>query len=293
MKVFISWSGNRSKQVAEGLRDWLPVVIQVVKPWMSDPDMMKGVRWMQQLTHELQQTNVGIFCLTKENLNSRWINFEAGAISKSPDALIWTYLIDLKHEDVDGPLYQFHHSLAKKEETRKLVMSVNHALGRRKIHDNVVNTAFENSWPDLQKVLEAKAQRPARNGNTAKQSVEKTVKETFNLIRQVSRDIDDLLARQERLDRVMADPAAGVAEQILRRDIDNLLSETDSPLSGVERERAVNQIVRLIAASTQAAPEKRSAMYAKKLKEVLPPQRGRVAQKGSKGQVSNRPRPKT
>jgi hypothetical protein len=33
--VFISWSGERSKLIAEAFYEWLPMVIQSAKPWMS------------------------------------------------------------------------------------------------------------------------------------------------------------------------------------------------------------------------------------------------------------------
>ena len=34
MHVFISWSGERSKALAVALRDWLPLVLHYVEPWV-------------------------------------------------------------------------------------------------------------------------------------------------------------------------------------------------------------------------------------------------------------------
>ena len=34
MKVFISWSGQRSKTVALAFRDWLPLMFETIEPWM-------------------------------------------------------------------------------------------------------------------------------------------------------------------------------------------------------------------------------------------------------------------
>lgn len=68
MKVFISWSGPRSKAVAEALRDWLPDVMQALKPWVSSEDIRKGKQWNLELTRELEGTHVGVICLTPENL---------------------------------------------------------------------------------------------------------------------------------------------------------------------------------------------------------------------------------
>ena len=36
MKVFINWSKERSRHIAQSLRDWLPCVLQEVEPWMSN-----------------------------------------------------------------------------------------------------------------------------------------------------------------------------------------------------------------------------------------------------------------
>jgi hypothetical protein len=42
MNVFISWSGERSKKVAELLDNWLQCVLQSVKPWMSSRGIDRG-----------------------------------------------------------------------------------------------------------------------------------------------------------------------------------------------------------------------------------------------------------
>src|SRR5882724_417299 len=52
MNVFISWSGVRSKALAEVLSDWLPRVIQVLDPWVS-PDIEKRKRWSHVMSEQL------------------------------------------------------------------------------------------------------------------------------------------------------------------------------------------------------------------------------------------------
>lgn len=42
MKVFISWSGSKSQEVAKILKQWIPCVIQSVEPYFSSADIDKG-----------------------------------------------------------------------------------------------------------------------------------------------------------------------------------------------------------------------------------------------------------
>jgi hypothetical protein len=44
MRVFISWSGEPSRSIAQALGDWLPMVVQHVEAWMSDMDIESGGR---------------------------------------------------------------------------------------------------------------------------------------------------------------------------------------------------------------------------------------------------------
>lgn len=42
MRVFVSWSGERSREVAKAFRDWLPLVLHYAEPWVSDADIEAG-----------------------------------------------------------------------------------------------------------------------------------------------------------------------------------------------------------------------------------------------------------
>jgi TIR domain len=154
MKVFISWSGERSKAVAEALRYWLPKVIQALEPWMSADDIEKGTRWRSGIATELEQSSVGIICLTRENLDSTWIHFEAGALSKQQqDTYVCTLLLGLEHTDVREPLAQFQHTRANKDDLRKLISTINKNLGDGKLSDSELNESFEIWWPKLEERL--------------------------------------------------------------------------------------------------------------------------------------------
>lgn len=78
MKLFISWSGEFSRKVAECLSVWIPTIIQTVEVFYSPDDIAKGENWGNRLSEELEQSNFGIVCLTPENVLAPWIHFEAG-----------------------------------------------------------------------------------------------------------------------------------------------------------------------------------------------------------------------
>lgn len=151
MKVFISWSGNTSKLVGEAIRDWLPSVLQTVQPYFTPSDLEKGTRWSTDIAVELDNSKVGIFCVTRDNLDSKWLMFEAGAISKKVDqSLVCPVLIGIDNSDVSGPLTQFQTTLFNKSDFKKLVASINTANEDNRLDAQVFTTVFEKFWPDLE-----------------------------------------------------------------------------------------------------------------------------------------------
>ncbi|MCL2483300.1 MAG: toll/interleukin-1 receptor domain-containing protein [Propionibacteriaceae bacterium] len=101
MKVFISWSGPLSKKVAQVLKDWIPSVIQAIEPFLSSEDIEKGNRWNTDIARELQESTFGIICVTLENLSAEWLNFEAGALSKTiENTHVAPFLLDVRPSDL-------------------------------------------------------------------------------------------------------------------------------------------------------------------------------------------------
>src|SRR6188474_3258644 len=105
-------------------------------------DVKKGEKWRQALGGELEKANFGIICLTPENLTAPWILFEAGALSKKADSAVCTYLFDLANTEVKDPLAQFQHTEANQEDTKKLVITINQALGENALSLDRVEKAF-------------------------------------------------------------------------------------------------------------------------------------------------------
>ncbi|WP_243314493.1 toll/interleukin-1 receptor domain-containing protein [Geothrix paludis] len=151
MKVFISWSGLRSKLVAELLNDWIKCVIQATRPWISTRDIDRGALWFNEISDQLKETRVGIICLTAENKNKPWILFEAGALAKGLSSnRVCTFLIDLKTSDIEDPLAQFNHTLPSQDGLHELVKTINNCLGDSSLDSRILDQIFTTYWPQFE-----------------------------------------------------------------------------------------------------------------------------------------------
>jgi hypothetical protein len=155
MKVFIGWSGQRSQAMALALRDWLPLVLHYVEPWLSEKDIAAGERWGDAIAKELEASNFGILCITRENLASAWILFEAGSLAKSLSSnRVIPLLLDLEFSEISGPLGQFQAKKADEEGVGEAVQSINQAAPQP-VQDDRAKELFDALWPNLHKKLEA------------------------------------------------------------------------------------------------------------------------------------------
>lgn len=151
MKVFLSWSGERSKQVANLLSDWLSCVIQASRPWVSTRDLDRGTLWFGEINDQLKDTSVGVICLTQENKNRPWILFEAGALAKGlTTSRVCTLLIDLETKDIEDPLAQFNHTFPNRDSVLGLVRTLNSALGSQGLDTKILEQVFDTYWEQFE-----------------------------------------------------------------------------------------------------------------------------------------------
>jgi len=152
MKVFISWSGRKSHEVAIVIKEWIVQVIQAVDPWISS-EIGKGTKFAPEISDQLEDIKVGIICLTENNQFEPWMNFEAGALSKTKDAKVCTLLLGIRHTDVKPPLSQFQHTVFEKKDVYKLLLSINDSVkasNERDLSENTLRDIFEVFWPKLE-----------------------------------------------------------------------------------------------------------------------------------------------
>ncbi len=190
MKIFISWSGNQSQAIGKALSDWIPNVLQSVEPWISTENLKKGMRWAEELFKVLENSRVGIFCLTQSNVTSPWIAFEAAACSTKVAGKVYTLLYGLQSADITGPLIAFNHTLLEKDDVFRLMRDLNSELDIP-LKDEQLKNAFEMWWPQLADTLKSIPDERNEESSVKRNSSE-MVAETLELTRNLSTQVETL-----------------------------------------------------------------------------------------------------
>ncbi|MBU2489299.1 MAG: toll/interleukin-1 receptor domain-containing protein [Proteobacteria bacterium] len=220
MKIFISWSGERSKAIALFLKKWIHDVIQAVDPWMSELDVHAGERWGQAIDNALNETRFAIICLTKKNLNEPWILFEAGASAKAVEdsaekPYVCPYLIDLKQAEIpSGPLTSFQSKEATMKGTWGLLWSINIAGPTQLLSEEALKRQFEKWWPDLDKELKSLT---AEESPETKRTADDMIEEILLLARKIDQAMNsESLSSKENyfIDRMRAGLLASTSNDL-------------------------------------------------------------------------------
>lgn len=155
MKVFISWSREPSRTIAEELKHLIEMSLPGVSAWMSDLDIGKGQRWSQAVAAELDETNVGIICCTPNNLSEPWLHFEAGALSKSvTEARVLPLCFNVPVEDLPGALGLFQCTKYSRNDVFKLISAINEMLTPPSRQGDF-EARFQRAWKNFEEVANA------------------------------------------------------------------------------------------------------------------------------------------
>jgi hypothetical protein len=162
MKIFICWSGRRSGELAEVIYEWLPKFTHgSASPFLSSK-IKKGGRWFEEIGQQLDASDAGLICLTPENVASNWIHYEAGALAKAVRKRgtskitnpIFTYLLGVKPDELQGPLAEFQSSQATYEGTREMIKEIISVSQKAAIRENW-EKEFAHTWKGCEQRLKA------------------------------------------------------------------------------------------------------------------------------------------
>jgi hypothetical protein len=154
MRVFISWSGEASKAMALGLHRFIQQVLGRADPWMSEPDIAVGTRWPEELREGLAGTGYCVICVTRENVEKPWLNYEAGVIRDGLNKPTAPWMLDITPADFPTlPLNPLQGRVCSREGTLQLVKSINDALGTGGKSAAIIEDLFEKCWPELEEAL--------------------------------------------------------------------------------------------------------------------------------------------
>jgi acyl carrier protein len=191
MKIFISWSGRRSRGMASLLHSWLPEIMQCARPWMSEKDIPKESYWPAALADELASSQAGIICVTTENQRKPWLLFEAGALARNfkEPSRVCIYLLGLRPVDVEpGPLTLYQATQAEKDDTWRLVTSLNEISEETRLDPERLRRAFDRAWPDLSAGL-TRLQEVEVEGRQEHRTERDLLEETLQGIRSLQREL--------------------------------------------------------------------------------------------------------
>ncbi|TFB15439.1 toll/interleukin-1 receptor domain-containing protein [Microbacterium sp. 3H14] len=153
MKIFISWSEEPSRKLAELLEGWIPNVIQTVECFLSSTGIRAGDRWNEEINTQLEHTDFGILCVTPGNIKAPWLNYEAGALAKrvTERSRVVPITMGFAPSTLPAPLRQFNGVTDDEAGFKSLITSIAEAAKSPVNVDEV----FGVWWPVLEPKLAA------------------------------------------------------------------------------------------------------------------------------------------
>lgn len=190
--IFVSWSGDKSKAIAEVLKEYLEACFQKVEVFFSK-DIPSGRKFLDEIGQTLEAAVAAVVVVTPDNANSQWLNFEAGAIgnAKGPggkNKKVICLLVGYKSEgDYAGPLSQFQNVLLDDAGMSDLIVSLAADVG---VDTTRFASLFKNEWESRKTAFEELRDQTSHSGKT-RRSDREYLEEILTLTRHMAQDRND------------------------------------------------------------------------------------------------------
>ena len=166
MQIFLSWSGNISKEIAEIFKQMLEdCFYEKISVFMSAKDISLGTNGINTIFNALTQSDMCIAFITPINVNAPWIAFEAGVIAGSSNNSklnVEKRIIPLLFGNIDtqkfnkNPLHNYQYAAASLEKINELCIDIAKQLHYNDIIKTVkqVEAKTKKYFSEIAKILE-------------------------------------------------------------------------------------------------------------------------------------------
>lgn len=188
MKIFLSWSGERSQQAAEVFENYLPKIFPNCEIFHS-PEIEKGAEWFSEIMEALRESDIGIICLTKENIFSEWVLFETGAMAiglGEGESRACPFLLDHKTTDVSGPIAELQLTENSEEDIRRIIETINNCSngGFKSQH---LASVCENWVPQIMEELNSIEKKTSEEEEKIKRDTDDLLEEVLKRVRNLEK----------------------------------------------------------------------------------------------------------
>ncbi len=221
MGVFVSWAieHSLSHRMALHIKEWLPnVFVGQIECFVSSTDISAGSVWLQELFLQLENSQAGIVCVTRDSMTRGWMLFETGALAKmigSQTQRVCPLLLDLDPGELQYPLAAFQWKQIKpddedasKESVFALVKMLNETIeSAKRLDERRLEAQFQAFWPQFWDYF--KEQRTTHNQMVPAGPVQVDNNNILVELRAGFRQITDLLAQGQRIEMTVSCPGCG------------------------------------------------------------------------------------
>lgn len=156
IKIFLSWSGKKSQELATLFKTYVTDILPKIDFYFSPDDLKGGEKWRQSIEEGLNNNTYGIIFLTPSNLTSKWVYFEAGAISKSTkQAKILPLLYQIDINEIGQPFSDYQCKMFSKDSILTTIYEMNECQANvYKLPKDTIKRNFDRLSDEIQSNIE-------------------------------------------------------------------------------------------------------------------------------------------